>query len=193
MTLHLASGEKLPGRVLERAADELLVAIVVPLPSLSEGRMRTLVLEYANPGGRVRLSGSVSLESSSEGALVRIGEPRLVEVRQERAHVRVSVHCPLVIRTAAESEPIHTHTEDLSSGGLLVGTPEALALGDRVALHLTIDAAEPALAATAEVVRMDGLGRAGLEFAEMGTYDRWRLIHFTVECQSREGFRHQEG
>jgi PilZ domain len=192
VTLHGASGEKFPGRVLERSADELVVAIVVPVRSLTEGRARSLVLEYANPGGRVRLSGRVSLETAAEGALVRIAEPRLIEVRQERAHVRVSVHLPLVIRTAAESEPIHTHTEDLSTGGLLVGTPEALAIGDRVALHLTVEAAEPALAAVAEVVRVDGLGRPGLEFAEMGTYDRWRLIHFTVECQSREGFRKQD-
>jgi PilZ domain len=190
VTLLLASGERLPGRVLERSVDGLLVAIVIPTKALSQRRLRSLVLEYPNPGGRVSLSGKVKLETSSEGALVRIDQPQLLDVRQERAHVRVQVECPIAISASVDSEPIHTFTEDLSGGGALLGTRESLRIGDLLSVHLTVDPAEPPLACTAEVVRIDGLGRAGLQFAGLSTYDRWRLVHFTVECQSREDFRH---
>lgn len=192
VTLLLDSGEKLPGRVTERSADSLVVAVIVPAGTIGEARLRSLVLEYANPGGRVRLSGEVRMERSAEGMLVRIEEPRLLEVRQERAHVRALAECPIVLRSSPEAEPLHAHTEDVSAGGVLLGAPEALGLGERLQVHLTIDPAEPAVECAGEVVRFDALGRAGIQFSELSTYDLWRLIHFTVECQSREGFRHTD-
>ncbi len=192
VSLRLRTGEKLPGRVLERSADSLVVAIVIPLGAGTEKRLRSLVLEYSNPGGRVSLSGRISLESSPEGALVRIDEPQLVGVRQERAHVRVEVECPITLSTSPKAEPIHTHTDDVSGGGALLATPERLGVGDQVSVALTIEPGESPITGSAEVVRIDGQGRAGLQFGELSTYDRWRLVHFTVVCQSREGFRHPD-
>ncbi|MGO9488515.1 MAG: PilZ domain-containing protein [Solirubrobacteraceae bacterium] len=189
VSMVLRTGEKFPGRVLERSLDHLLVAVVVPVKASTQKRLRSLVLEYSNPGGRVSLSGSVTVESSSEGALVRIAEPRLLDVRQERAHVRVQVECPITLSTSPQAVPIHTHTEDLSGGGALLATPERLEEGDRVAIALTIEPGEPPITGSAEVVRVDARGRAAIELAELSTYDRWRLVHFTVVCQSREDFR----
>jgi hypothetical protein len=176
---------------LERAADMLLVAVIVP-SGIREDQLERLVLEYANPGGRVRLTGSNALESSLEGQMVRIERPRLLEVVQERAHVRVEAECPIVVKTARQTEPIHSHTLDVSGGGVLLGTPEPLERGDRVEFKLLLEPGTPAIAGTAEVVRLDGRRRAGLEFTDIEPYARWRLIRFTIDCQGKEPFRHPE-
>lgn len=190
VSLVLRSGEKLPGRVIERSAEGVLVAVVVPARRITQARLRGLVLEYANPGGRVRLSGDVKLVATSPDLLIGIEQPRLLDVLQERAHARVSVHCPITIHLDDEVDAIHTHTDDLSGGGALLATPEPLRVGDGLEFELTIEPARPPITGSAEVVRIDGSGRAGIQFGRLDNYDRWRLIHYTVECQSREGFRH---
>lgn len=189
VSLLLRSGEKLPGRVIERSVEGVLVAVVVPARRITQARLKGLVLEYANPGGRVRLSGEVTLAATNPDVLIAIDKPRLLDVLQERAHARVNVSCPITIRLDDEGEPIHTHTDDLSGGGALLATPEPLQVGDGLEFQLTIEPERPPIAGTAEVVRIDGSGRAGIQFGLLDNYDRWRLIHFTVECQSREGFR----
>ncbi len=190
VSLVLRSGEKLPGRVIERSADALVVAVVVPARRVTQARLKGLVLEYANPAGRVRLTGQVELTATSPDLLVSIEQPRLLDVLQERAHARVSVICPITIRLDDDDEPIHTHTADLSGGGALLATPEPLRVGDGLQFTLTIEPGQPPVEGGAEVVRIDGSGRPGIQFGLLANYDRWRLIHFTVECQSREGFRH---
>jgi hypothetical protein len=183
--------ETLPARVVEREADMLLVAVIVP-SGIREDQLERLVLEYANPGGRVRLTGGNALESSPEGQLVRIERPHLLEVIQERAHVRVEAECPIVLKTARQTEPIHSHTIDISGGGVLLGTPEPVERGDRVEFKLLLEPGTPPIAGTAEVVRFDGRRRAGLEFIDIEPYARWRLIRFTIDCRGREPFRHPE-
>lgn len=186
----LRGGEKLPGRVIERSADSVLVAVVVPARRITQGSLKGLVLEYANPAGRVRLTGEVRLAALSPDLLIAIGQPRLLEVKQERAHARVRVQCAIVLRLGDAEEPIHTHTEDLSGGGALLTTPEPLRVGDGLEFELVIEPGQPPINGSAEVVRIDGAGRAGVQFGLLSNYDRWRLIHFTVECQSREDFCH---
>lgn len=189
VSMLLRGGEKLPGRVIERSADSVLVAVVVPARRVTQGRLKGLVLEYANPAGRVRLTGEVRLQALTPDLLIAIEQPRLLEVKQERAHARVAVQCPITIRLDDADEPIHTHTSDLSGGGALLGTTEALRVGEGFEFELTLEPGQPPIHGSAEVVRIDGSGRAGVQFGLLSNYDRWRLIHFTVECQSREGFR----
>jgi hypothetical protein len=192
VTLTVSRKTTYPGRVVERAADMLLVAVIVPMGTQSEAQLRTLVLEYANPGGRIRLDGRTSMESTPEGAMVRIDEPRLLEVIQERAHIRVYAECPIVIKVAAEAEPIHTYTVDLGAGGLLLEVPDVVQLADRLTFELTLEAGTAPVSGAAEVIRLDGEGRAGITFTDISPYERWRLIRYTVDVQGREGFRHQD-
>jgi hypothetical protein len=190
VTLVIGAHETLPARVTEREADLLVVAVVVPTATISDAAAQQLVLEYSNPGGRVRLSGSTTVEPTPEGAIVRIADPHLLEVVQERAHVRVEAHCPIVVTTDRLSEPLHTFTVDISAGGALLDDAEVVSTGEALEFELVLEAGERPVAGTAEVVRRDGKGRAGIEFTKLSQYDRWRLIHFTVERQSEEGFRH---
>jgi hypothetical protein len=190
VTLMLAGGATFPGRVLERAADMLLVAVIVEMPELSKRQLAKLVLEYANPGGRVRLNGDTTMESEPDGATVRIERPNLLEVIQERVHVRVEADLPIVVKVAAEAEAIHAHTVDLSAGGVLLGVPDVVRLGDKLTFELTLEPGTAPVTGLAEVARLDGEGRAGLRFTKLDPYEQWRLIRYTVEVQEGEGFRH---
>jgi hypothetical protein len=193
VTIVLGSGEKLPGRVFERRGETLTVAIVVPTPRLPERELALLVLEYANPGGRVRLRGAVSQKQGGEGLLLRIEEPELIEVAQDRKHVRVEAECPIALR-APESDPTHpviiTHTVDLSAGGLLLAPTEGIEADDEFEFQLAITPGTPPVTGSATIVRIDQGGRAGLFFSDISHADRWRLIRFTVDIQGLERFRH---
>jgi hypothetical protein len=191
VTLVLASGETLPGRVTERSTDALVIAVIVPTGRLREAQLRSLALEYSNPGGRVRLAGRTSARMSSEGALVRIDEPRLLEVVQQRAHVRVQAECKIVLRTEARKpKEIQAHTLDVSAGGVLVAESNILEQDDEFAFELTLAKGAPPIAGHAQVARIDAQGRAGLYFSSISPADRWRLIRFTLDCQENEDFRH---
>jgi hypothetical protein len=189
VTLTLAGGATFPGRVLERAADMLLVAVIVPMPALSARQLAKLVLEYANPGGRVRLNGDTTMESEPDGATVRIEHPQLLEVIQERAHVRVEADLPIVVKVAAEAEAIHARTVDLSAGGVLLGVPDIVQLGDKLTFELVLEPGTAPVTGLGEVARLDGERRAGIQFTKLDPYEQWRLIRFTVEVQEGEGFR----
>lgn len=106
MTLLLRGGEKLPARVVEHREHTLLVAIVIPCEPLSARRLEGMVLEYANPGGRLRLRGRVTREGFSGGELLRIEQAQLIEVVRERAHMRVPLSRPVTVEEGEEQ----THT-----------------------------------------------------------------------------------
>jgi PilZ domain len=190
VTLLLTSGEKLPARVLERDPTTLVLAIVVPADPPTEAQLRHLVLEYSNPGGCVRLSGRITVVDPPEAGIVRVEDPPLIEVTQERKHVRVHAECPVVLRARTLSEPITTHSVDLSTGGMLLAGPQALYVGQRLSFQLAIAPGTPPLEGTVEVARIDEQGRAGVKFVAIGQADIWRLVSFTVECQREESFRH---
>lgn len=189
VTLVLASGETLPGRVTERTADALVVAVIVPTRMLRESQLRSLALEYTNPGGRVRLAGATSARMSAEGALVRIEQPRLLEVVQERAHVRVCAECAIVLREQERGRELRAHTLDLSAGGVLLAERHLVEEDAEFAFELTIEPGAPPVTGVAQVARLDPRGRAGLYFSVISPADRWRLIRFTLDCQEREGLR----
>ncbi len=190
VTVVRAGGEKLPGRVYERSGERLLVAIVVPTPRLPERELAMLVVEYANPGGRVRLRGDVSQEQGEEGLLLRIEQPQLIDVVQERRHVRVAAECPLALHAADGAEPILTHTLDVSAGGLLLAPTEGVEAESEFDFKLAITPGTAPITGGLQIVRVDAGGRAGVHFTAISHADRWRLIRFSVECQSQQHFRH---
>lgn len=178
MTLFLGSTEKVPGRVVERLGSSLLVAIVIPVERERDA-FDDVMLEYANPCGRVRLTGEVSVIEADGGLLLRLDEAELLEVVQEREYVRVEADCAVqLVKGAKQSE---TNTVDISAGGMLLSDPADLALGDELEVEVTIAPGAVPVAATAHVARFDAEGRAGVEFASISDADRWRLLRFTLD------------
>ncbi len=193
VTLCMPSGETLPARVIERGRDALVVVIVVPTKRLREGDLRRLELEYANPGGRVRLKGRVTQsEGGKEGVQLRIEAPELIEVVQERRHVRVAAECPIALRAGVLDDPLIARTLDLSAGGLLLADADDLDIGEQLEFQLGITPGTPPVTGVVEVVRTDAGGNVGVHFTSITPAERWRLIRFTLDCQSEEMFRHPD-
>ncbi|MGH2853305.1 MAG: PilZ domain-containing protein [Solirubrobacteraceae bacterium] len=184
VTLFLSSGEKFPARVVERRERSLLVAIMVPIERLDRTRLDGLVLEYANPGGRVLITGEVTVEQALDGELLRIDDAEMIEVLQERAHARVNANCPILIRTGRKC--VESNTVDLSAGGLLLAGPKTLEVGEEIEFELTITPGSLPITGTANVVRVDTKECPAIQFTSISASDRWRLIRFTLECQRAE-------
>lgn len=191
VTLTLGNGEKLPARVTDRDADSLSAAVIVPT-SAGDKALRVIVLEHANPGGLVRLLGRTTVTRTKDGLLVRIDEPQLIEVVQERAHARVNVRCAITLTAVENGEVTQTHTADLSAGGALLADANVASVGDQLTFELAITPGQAPVRGTAEVARIDEQGRAGLYFLDLASFERWRLIRFTLECQEGEHQRSAE-
>jgi hypothetical protein len=190
VTLFLISGEKLPARVLEREPTALVLAVVVASEPPDEDQLKGLVLEYSNPGGRVRMSGHVTASDGPDGPVMRLDDPEILEVAQDRRHVRVEAECPVLLEGPALEEPMHTHCVDLSGGGMLLAAPRTLYVAEQLSFKIAITPGTAPVTGALEVVRIDPQGRAGVHFTAISPADRWRLIRFTVECQRLESFRH---
>jgi hypothetical protein len=184
VTLFLSSGEKLPARVSERLGNSLRIVIMVPVEHLDGSQLASLVLEYANPCGRVRLTGTAAVERVREGALLRIDDATMIEAIQERAYARVEVDCPVAINVGRER--VETRTVDLSGGGLLLDGPNQFDLGEELEFELTLMPGSLPVTGGASVTRIDGEGRPAIQFTSISFSDRWRIVRFTLESQRNE-------
>jgi len=189
VTLTLAGGKSLPARVLERGPDTLLVAIMVAIEPLSHRQLDELVLEFVAPHGRVRLSGTVSVENPAEPDVLRIDGPRSIEVLQEREYVRIKSARPAVVYGGPSTAPIHSYTVDLSGGGFLLAGPDSLKIGEEVHFQLTLTPGVLLISGTGRVVRVDRDGRRAVAFESISELDRRRLIRFIFECQRADRHR----
>lgn len=181
MTLYLSCGEKLPARVLERHRNSLIVVIVLPTAHLDSGQFDGLVLEYANPCGRVRLTGTATVDDARKGTLLRIDDANLIEAVQERAYARVTADCPVVIY--AGKKRWETRTVDLSGGGLLLAGPNELELWDDIEFELTLTPGGLPVVGSARVTRIDVKGHPAIHFTSISFSDRWRLGRFTLDTK----------
>jgi len=186
VTLVPAGGKGLPARVLERGQDTLLVAIMVPTEPLSRRQLDGLVLEFVGTQGRVRLSGTATQEDPSDPDVLRIDQPRSIEVLQEREYVRVKTSRPAVITSRRDPMPIESFTIDLSGGGFLLAGPASLKIGDDVRFQLDLTPGELVIGGTGRVVRVDNMGHRAIAFESISELDRRRLIRFLFECQRSE-------
>jgi PilZ domain len=184
VTLFLSSGEKLPARVTERLGNSLRIAIVVPVEHLDGSQLASLVLEYANPCGRVRLTGTAAVERVRERTLLRIDDATMIEAVQERAYARVEVDCPVSIHVGRER--VETRTIDLSGGGLLLDGPNQFDLGEELEFELTLMPGSLPVTGSAKVTRIDGEGRRAIQFTSISFSDRWRIVRFTLKSQRNE-------
>lgn len=186
VTLVAAGGDSLPARVLERGPETLLVAIMVPIEPLSQRQLEGMVLEFVGKQGRVRLSGTASLADPSDPDVVRIDQPRSIEVLQEREHVRVKTSRPAVVSSRRDPNPIESFTIDISGGGFLLAGPASLKIGDEVRFQLNLTSGELVIGGTGRVVRVDKIGHRAIAFESISELDRRRLIRFLFECQRAE-------
>jgi PilZ domain len=189
VTLVPSTGERLHARVLERGPDTLLVAIMVPTEPLSRRQLDGLVLEFVAPHGRIRLGGTVTVEDPSDPDVLRIEQPRSIEVVQEREYVRIMSTRPALVYGGPDQIPIQSYTVDLSGGGFLLAGPDSLKIGDEVQFQLTLTPGALLIGGTGKVVRIDGQGRRAVAFTSISELDRRRLIRFIFECQRNERHR----
>jgi PilZ domain len=186
VTLVPRGGDAISARVLERAADALLVAIMVPIGPLSHRELEGMVLEFVAPQGRVRLSGTTTIEDPSDPDVLRIQSPRSIEVLQEREYVRINSTRPAIVYGKRGNTQVESYTVDLSGGGFLLAGPDTLKIGEEVQFQLTLTPGVLLISGTGEVVRVDRMGRRAVAFKSITELDRRRLIRFIFECQRAE-------
>ncbi len=186
VTLATPTGERIPARVLERSADKLAVAIVVPMKSLSARELAGMVLEFEGTRGRARLRGAFDIPDQSEPDVLHITGPHSVEVLQEREFVRIKSARPVLVYAGGDRMQIRSYTVDLSGGGFLLAGPDTLKVGEDVKFQLTLTPGDSAISGTGKVVRTDARGRRAVEFEGISDFDRRRLVRFIFESQRAE-------
>jgi hypothetical protein len=188
-TLSTPGRERITARVLESTPDALLVAIMVATDPLTRTQLDTIELEFVGPQGRVRLTGTTTIADPSERDVLRIAEPRSVEVLQEREYVRLRAARPVIVYVGADRMQVESFTVDISGGGMLLAGPDTLRPGDDFQFLLTLAQGEMPVSGTGRVVRIDNTGRRACEFASISESDRRRVVHFIFECQREERAR----
>jgi hypothetical protein len=186
VTLVPVRGETIPARVLESSAAAMLVAIMVPTQPLSYQQLEGMTLQFVGPRGRVRLSGTVSIEDPADPDVLRFENPRSIEVVQEREYVRIGSTRPVLVYGGPDKMPVQSFTVDLSGGGLLLAGPDSLKIGDEVEFQLTLTPGVLLISGKGRVVRIDDRARRAVEFTSITELDRRRLIRFIFECQRDE-------
>jgi hypothetical protein len=186
VTLRTADGGSIPARVIEQSPHSLLIAITVPTRPFTPQQLAGLVLEYHSDRGRMRLHGSFAVDDPTDPDLVRLLEPRSVEVLQERAYVRIRAARPVLVYTGSSGAQISSFTVDISGGGFLLACSDSLPVGDEVRFRLSLEGDGLPVTGTARVVRIDAQGRRAVSFETISDLDRRRLVRFIFECQRSE-------
>jgi hypothetical protein len=173
-------GTHIPVRVFERGADLMLVLMIEAAEELARDPGQPLVLEYVSARGLVRFHGQAVPQERDLVRFELTGEP---EVTQRREFVRVPTLQAVVLDGEAVTKKIKTQAIDLSGGGMLLGSADALEL-DAV-VHFTLDLGPDGgtIEGRARVVRTDQEGRRGLEFEEISRDAQQRLIRFIFQRQ----------
>jgi hypothetical protein len=190
--LSTTTGGQIPARVVERGNNSLLVAITVPTRPLTPAQLDDLVLEYHSPRGRIRLRGSFAIDDPSDPDLLRMCEPRAIDVLQQRDYVRIQAARPVII-VGTSSGQHQSFTVDISGGGLLLAGPDTLAIGEEITFRISLTAGVTPITGTARVVRIDGQGRRAVAFETISDLDRRRLVRFIFELQRDERQRGLRG
>lgn len=180
------SGGRIPARVTASDANSLTVAIMVPTKPLSDSQLAALVIDYSDARGRVRLRGSASIENPGEPDLLRIVDPRSIEVLQQREFVRVQSARPVALSSPGEALRIDTYTVDVSGGGFMLAGPDSLKVGHELAFRLSLGEDTLPIAGKGMVVRIDRRGRPAVAIEELSALDHRRLVRFIFDCQRVE-------
>ncbi len=184
VTLVVGAG-RIPARVIERTAEELTVAITVRARPLDAKQLNGLVVERASERGRTRLTGVVA-QDPADPEVVRLRDPRSLELLQQREYVRIRSARPALVFSARNHSQVQSFTVDVSGGGLLLAGPDSLAVGDELTFRLTLTPGVTPVTGRGRVVRIDTHGRRAVEFVQISDLDRRRLVRFLFQCQRAE-------
>ncbi len=180
------AGGRIPARVTACEQGSLTVAIMVPSKPLSDSQLAALVLDYSDVRGRVRLHGSAVVVDPEEPDLLRIDQPRSIEILQQREFVRVQTARPVAISVPEEPLRIDTFTVDISGSGFLLAGPESLKVGYELGFRLSLGEDVLPVAGKGMVVRIDRRGRPAVGIEELSDLERRRLVRFIFDCQRVE-------
>ncbi len=183
----------IPAKVLERSPDALVLAIMVPIGTLTPEQLEKLIVEFSSARGRVRLRGTVASQDPASPEVLTLDAPRSLEVLQEREYVRIRAARPVLVYSAREGTRIQSFTVDVSGGGLLLAGPDTLGVGAELTFQLTLTPGVTPVSGKGRVVRVDGQGRRAVEFESISDLDRRRLVRFIFECQREERRRGLDG
>jgi hypothetical protein len=178
-------GGRIPARVTACESGSLTVAIMVPTKPLSESQLAALVVDYSDVRGRVRLHGAAVVVDPNEPDLLRIDDPRSIEILQQREFVRVQSARPVALSSPRDALHIDTYTVDLSGGGFMLAGPDSLKVGFEVHFRLSLGEDALPIAGKGMVVRIDR-GRPAVAIEELSDLDRRRLVRFIFDCQRVE-------
>jgi hypothetical protein len=184
--LSTRTGGQIPARVVESGENSLLVAITVPTKPLTAEQLDDLVLEFHSARGRIRLHGIFAVDDPSDPDLLRMKEPRSVEVQQQRNYVRIQAARPVIVYGTGSTGQYESFTVDVSGGGLLLAGPDTLELGEEVMFRVSIKQGQIPISGTGRIVRVDGQGRRAMAFEKISDLDRRRLVRFIFELQRNE-------
>jgi c-di-GMP-binding flagellar brake protein YcgR len=176
----------IPAKVLQRDPDALVLAVMVPIGTLTPEQLEKLIVEFSSARGRVRLRGTVVSQDPGSLEVLTLGAPRSLEVLQEREYVRIRSARPVLVYSAREGTRIQSFTVDVSGGGLLLAGPDTLGVGEELTFQLTLTPGVTPVSGKGRVVRVDGRGRRAVEFESISDLDRRRLVRFIFECQRTE-------
>lgn len=184
--LSTSAGGRIPARVTACESGSLTVAIMVPIKPLSESQLAALVLDYLDARGRVRLRGAAVIEDPHEPDLLRIADPRSIEILQQREFVRVQTARPVALSSPRDALHIETYTVDLSGSGFMLAGPDSLKVGYEISFRLSLGEDVLPIAGKGMVVRIDRRGRPAVAIDELSDLDRRRLVRFIFDCQRVE-------
>jgi hypothetical protein len=184
--LSTSAGGRIPARVTACGPSSLTVAIMVPSKPLSDSQLAALVVDYSDARGRVRLRGAAVVENPDEPDLLRIDDPRSIEILQQREFVRVQTARPVALSAPRDGLRIDTYTVDLSGSGFLLAGPDSLKVGCEISFRLGLGEDALPIVGKGMIVRSDRRGRPAVAIDELSDLDRRRLVRFIFDCQRVE-------
>jgi hypothetical protein len=148
----------------------------VPLRRLLGGRV---TVEYAGPIGVLHADGIV--DATGPGATTFALVLPETPVLEQRSEVRVNAMVPVALRPVGGLHWVHTFTQDLSGGGMLVAGPDVLEPGATVDFRLATAHELPAVGGRARVQRILEQGQRALTYTEIDPAERERLVRFVFQ------------
>ena len=184
VTLVPRGGSGIPARVLERGADTLLVAIMVPIEPLSAERAGGLVLEFV---GRPRAGAPAAATRRwrTRPSPTSCGSRSRVRSRCSR-NASTCASGPRAPCSSTSAKDMRGRELHRGSQRRRLPAGRARHAEDRRATSSSGSRSAPgelAVSGTGKVVRVDSRGRRAVAFEEISEPDRRRLIRFIFDCQ----------
>lgn len=109
-----------------------------------------------------------------------------------RVEADLGATCSAIDHQGHREAPFPARTVDISAGGALLASPEAVRRGDRLWLELTFARPRFLVFCEAEVVRHRDAGAFGVQFLELDEYTQQRVVRWVYAEDRRLFDRHAQ-